>query len=165
MLDSLQEKSIYCQCQADLVSIIYVSVLQALGCNVGNKQDMANFRVSHKAPLPLFITQLSLHIATGSLPRSLLLDLVSNWAGTLPSCKPGQETTTSHAAVQEQAWVYLSADCPVAEITCMPNKHPGRAQLDAIKAGLHMVGCGKYKRCMGEIMRPLVSGVLTTCLQ
>ena len=37
--------------------------------------------------------------------------------------------------LQRHMWLYLCAQCPISEICLMPAVHPGKAQLDVIRAG------------------------------
>ena len=117
-----------------LAQIIFTDLDFAVTNAMTGFDSMSGRAESRGIMLPVLIRELSLHIAVGNLPRSLMCDLAWSPYGMEPV-----SGSTAHALMQQQVWMYLSAGCPLAEITLMPEGHPGQAQLAAIRAGLQKV--------------------------
>ena len=78
-----------------------------------------------------YARHLALHIAVGNLPMALMPQLHSHWLGRT-HMRMNSSSETVSAALQQQAWMYLSAGCPLKEITLMPSRHPGEHLMFAI---------------------------------
>ena len=155
---------------ADLVSTLFIAASKAMkeyctGLQARGLEIMADiFR--------FYARLLGLHIAAGSLPMTLMLELHSCWIG---SYRLGLESSsvTFSEAVQGQAWLYLSAGCPPAEIDLLPEQDPGSANLEAIEFALLLVrpdAPDGHSQCLQDswlwepsVCLPSCSALLCTC--
>lgn len=85
----------------------------------------------------LLAHQIAQHIAVGNLPMSVMRSMFEGDLANLPESahhiRPFTDTIVEHA------WQYLSAGKQIVRRDLLPGRHPGQAQLAAIKAGLQKV--------------------------
>ena len=87
-----------------------------------------------QAARTLLAHQIAQHIAVGNLPLSLMRTMFEGDLANLPETADHVRPFTN--TIVEHAWQYLSAGKQIGRRDLLPGRHPGQAQLAAIKAGL-----------------------------